>query len=87
MPGRIHVRVVRAHVVIGVVLHGIEAGHPRANEAEVIGAADLVDDVRARADVAERFEPRIEDRSNAGVLLEIETVNGPGARIVIEVDG
>ncbi len=47
MPGRIHVRVVRAHLVIGVVLHGIEAGHPRANEAEVIGAADLVDDVRA----------------------------------------
>ena len=42
---RIHVGVMRAHVVIDIVLDGIEARKADRREAQMVGVADVVDDV------------------------------------------
>src|SRR5690606_19735845 len=83
----IGVRVVRADVVVRVVLDGREAGDAEPGEAQVVGAADAVDDVAYGAEVRERREPGVENPLGRLVLLHIEAVRLAGAGIVVEIDG
>src|SRR4051812_43108064 len=54
---RIHVRVMGADVVVPVVLNRVEAGDAGVDEAEMIGRADRLADVAARAQTLQRLEP------------------------------
>lgn len=51
--GGVDVGVVGPDVVVRVVLDGVEAEHPRADEAEVIRAADPLHHVLSRAEIAD----------------------------------
>src|SRR5262249_36632500 len=82
----IHVRVVRADVVVAVVLNRIEAGDAGIDEAEVIGRADGLDRVLPYADAFERLDPRIEDRPDLGVVLQLPAEELAGAVVDVEVD-
>src|SRR5262249_9295638 len=45
----VHIRMMRADVVVRVFLNGVEAGHAGAGETQVISIADALDDVAPRA--------------------------------------
>src|ERR1700704_6403645 len=56
----IHVRVVGTDVVIPGVWNWIEPRDPGVDEAEVIGRADRLADVAARAETLQRLKPAVE---------------------------
>src|SRR5262245_18200170 len=56
---RVHVRVVRADVVVHVVLDRVETGHADVGEGEVVGRADRFAHVPARTDRLQPFEPAV----------------------------
>src|SRR5205823_3038044 len=72
---RIDVCVVRAHVVGGVVLHGIEAWDAGGLEAEMIGVANPGEHVASRATILEGREPCIEPRLYVSAILEVPPVD------------
>ena len=74
-----------AHVVIHIILHWIETRQPGTREAQVIGVAYALQDVFARAQIFERFQPCVEDRFHRQIVFQIPTINRPRARIEIEI--
>ena len=72
-------------VVVRVVLNRVETGKSERCERQMIGIPDLLDEVAASADIAERREPRIEHRFRRGVSFGVPSVDRAGARIIVQV--
>ena len=82
----VHVGVSGADVVVDVALDGVEAGDAGADEADVVGAADALDEVFAGVHIEEGFEPGVEDFLSGFVVFHVEAVDGSAAGIGVEID-
>src|SRR5258706_10346837 len=83
----VHVRVVRAARIVELVLYELEAGQTERVEREMVGAARVAQRDGVGAQVPERLEPRLEDRTHRRVLLTIDAANPARAVVEVEVGG
>ncbi len=77
----IHIPVMCADIVVNIIMQRIEAWHAGSNEAQVIGVADALHDIATRTQIAERLQPRIEDRFDCFIVPQIPTIYRPRSRI------
>jgi len=70
----IHVRVMRARLVVDWVLDELKGGQPDVIEVEVVGAADTLYGQRRGAEIAEWPQPDREDRSDGFISLDRKSV-------------
>ena len=83
----VHVGVVRAGFVVGVVLNELEAGDADGVEGEMVGAAGVLIRDGGDAEVGERGHPLLEDVEDGAVVLRVDAANFSGAVVDVEVGG
>ena len=81
----IHIGVVGARSVIETILNELKAGNADRVERLVVCAAGVAHGDGGHAKIPERLHPLGEDRSDRGVLLQINTANASTPVIEIEV--
>src|SRR5450755_576475 len=81
----VHVGVMRACAVVEWILDELKAGNADSVESFVIGSAGVAIGDGGNAEVLQRFHPLREDRSDCGVLLEIDAANSAAAVVHVKV--
>ena len=84
----VHVRVVRPRVVLDRrSWMNWKPGSPTASYDEMVGAAGVADRQRGHPEVLERLHPRLEDRRDRFVPLQVDAADRAGAVVDVEVAG
>src|SRR6476646_6255220 len=73
-------------VVEVVILHGVESKHADTIEAHMVCRPDRLQDIFSRAEIFERFKPRVKYRFYRGIVFEIPTVDWPRTWVLIKVN-
>src|ERR1035438_7231097 len=73
--------------VVQRVLDELEAGQANGCKAQVIRAAGIANGDRGHAHVAERSEPRLEDRPHGFMALQVHTADFAASVVQVEVAG
>src|SRR5580692_77790 len=82
---RVHIRVVRTRAVIQRILNELEPRDAHRVERFMIRAACISYRDCAHAEIAQRRHPLLEDGTDGGILLQVDTANFSRAVIQIEI--